>query len=60
MQAKRFEPAWIAGTSVGAVSSQSDYHLKELPMANMRSPSWHEELPRVLRRGPVRDKLECP
>ena len=38
MQAKRFEPAWIAGTSVGVVSSQSDYHLKELPMGEHAQP----------------------
>ena len=38
MQAKRFEPAWIADTSVGVVSFQSDYHLKELPMGEHAQP----------------------
>ena len=38
MQAKRFEPAWIADTSVGVVSFQSDYHSKELPMDEHAQP----------------------
>merc|ERR1719361_1165920 len=38
MQVKRFEPAWIAGTSVGEVLFQSDYHLKELSMGEYSQP----------------------
>merc|ERR1719512_421684 len=38
MQKKRFEPAWLAGTSVGEVLFQSDYHLKELSMGEYEQP----------------------
>eukprot|EP00420_Gonyaulax_spinifera_P008137 CAMPEP_0197944480 /NCGR_PEP_ID=MMETSP1439-20131203/125432_1 /TAXON_ID=66791 /ORGANISM="Gonyaulax spinifera, Strain CCMP409" /LENGTH=536 /DNA_ID=CAMNT_0043567735 /DNA_START=52 /DNA_END=1659 /DNA_ORIENTATION=- len=38
MQMKRFEPAWLAGTSVGEVLFQSDYHLKELSMGEYEQP----------------------
>jgi hypothetical protein len=37
-QAKRFEPAWLAGTSVGEVMFQADYHLKELSMGEHPQP----------------------
>merc|ERR1719195_2121261 len=37
-QQKRFEPAWLAGTSVGEVLFQSDYHLKELSMGEYEQP----------------------
>jgi len=37
-QVKRFEPEWLAGTSVGAVLFQSDYHLKELSMGEYDQP----------------------
>jgi len=38
MQAKRFVPEWIAGTSVGEVMFQADYHLKELSMGEHKQP----------------------
>jgi len=38
MQFKRFEPEWLAGTSVGEVMFQSDYHLKELSMGEYSQP----------------------
>mmetsp|Transcript_71854 Transcript_71854/g.166253 ORF Transcript_71854/g.166253 Transcript_71854/m.166253 type:complete len:997 (-) Transcript_71854:140-3130(-) len=38
MQEKRFEPAWLAGTSVGEVLFQADYHLKELSMGECEQP----------------------
>mmetsp|Transcript_9535 Transcript_9535/g.22485 ORF Transcript_9535/g.22485 Transcript_9535/m.22485 type:complete len:948 (-) Transcript_9535:75-2918(-) len=38
MQVKRFEPAWLAGTSVGEVLFQADYHLKELSMGEYEQP----------------------
>jgi len=38
MQAKRFEPAWLAGTSAGDVLFQADYHLKELSMGEQLQP----------------------
>jgi len=38
MQLKRFEPQWLAGTSVGEVLFQSDYHLKELSMGEGTQP----------------------
>jgi len=38
MQVKRFEPAWLAGTSAGEVLFQSDYHLKELSMGEYEQP----------------------
>jgi len=38
MQVKRFEPAWLAGTDVGEVLFQSDYHLKELSMGEYEQP----------------------
>jgi len=38
MQVKRFEPAWLAGTNVGEVLFQSDYHLKELSMGEYEQP----------------------
>jgi len=37
-QVKRFEPAWLAGTSVGEVLFQADYHLKELSMGEHAQP----------------------
>jgi len=37
-QAKRFEPAWLAGTSVGEVMFQADYFLKELSMGEYEQP----------------------
>jgi len=37
-QVKRFEPAWLAGTSVGEVMFQADYHLKELSMGEHEQP----------------------
>merc|ERR1719401_867629 len=38
MQGKRFEPAWLAGTSMGEVLFQADYHLKELSMGEHKQP----------------------
>lgn len=38
MQIKRFEPEWLAGTSVGEVLFQADYHLKELSMGEYAQP----------------------
>jgi len=38
MQAKRFVPEWLAGTSAGDVLFQSDYHLKELSMGEYDQP----------------------
>ncbi|CAK0896809.1 unnamed protein product [Prorocentrum cordatum] len=38
MQEKRFEPEWLAGTSVGEVMFQADYHLKELSMGEHEQP----------------------
>mmetsp|Transcript_139414 Transcript_139414/g.242666 ORF Transcript_139414/g.242666 Transcript_139414/m.242666 type:complete len:1003 (-) Transcript_139414:137-3145(-) len=38
MQKKVFEPEWLAGTSVGDVLFQSDYHLKELSMGEYEQP----------------------
>jgi len=38
MQVKRFEPKWLAGTSVGEVLFQADYHLKELSMGEYDQP----------------------
>merc|ERR1719352_357711 len=38
MQFKRFEPHWLAGTSVGEVLFQADYHLKELSMGEYEQP----------------------
>jgi len=38
MQVKHFEPEWLAGTSVGEVLFQSDYHLKELSMGEYDQP----------------------
>jgi len=38
MQEKRFEPAWLAGTAVGEVLFQADYHLKELSMGEAVQP----------------------
>jgi len=38
MQEKRFEPAWLAGTSVGDVLFQADYRLKELSMGESQQP----------------------
>lgn len=38
MQEKRFEPEWLAGTSVGEVMFQADYHLKELSMGACEQP----------------------
>jgi len=38
LQRKRFEPPWLAGTSVGDVMFQADYHLKELSMGESEQP----------------------
>jgi len=38
MQQKRFSPSWLAGTSVGDVLFQADYHLKELSMGEHVQP----------------------
>lgn len=38
MQEKCFEPAWLAGTSVGEILFQADYHLKELSMGVYEQP----------------------
>merc|ERR1719352_1292620 len=38
MQEKVFVPDWLAGTSVGEVLFQSDYHLKELSMGEHEQP----------------------
>jgi len=38
MQAKRFEPAWLAGTSAGEVLFQADIYLKELSMGEHPQP----------------------
>lgn len=38
IQIKRFEPEWLAGTSVGEVMFQADYHLKELSMGECDQP----------------------
>mmetsp|Transcript_139278 Transcript_139278/g.445255 ORF Transcript_139278/g.445255 Transcript_139278/m.445255 type:complete len:1059 (-) Transcript_139278:66-3242(-) len=37
-QVKRFEPSWLAGTSLGEVMFQADYHLKELSMGACEQP----------------------
>jgi len=37
-QVKRFEPEWLAGTSVGEVLFQADYLLKELSMGEHEQP----------------------
>mmetsp|Transcript_2490 Transcript_2490/g.5448 ORF Transcript_2490/g.5448 Transcript_2490/m.5448 type:complete len:528 (+) Transcript_2490:80-1663(+) len=38
LQRKRFEPAWLATTSVGELLFQADYHLKELTMGEAKQP----------------------
>merc|ERR1719333_1580265 len=38
MQEKKFVPEWLAGTSVGEVLFQADYHLKELSMGEHEQP----------------------
>jgi len=38
MHIKRFEPDWLAGTSVGEVMFQADYHLKELSFGEYEQP----------------------
>lgn len=38
MQCKRFEPEWLAGTSLGEVMFQADYHLKELSFGEYNQP----------------------
>merc|ERR1719506_2227239 len=38
MQKKVFVPEWLAGTSVGEVLFQADYHLKELSMGEYEQP----------------------
>uniref|UniRef100_A0A7S4T227 Uncharacterized protein n=1 Tax=Alexandrium monilatum TaxID=311494 RepID=A0A7S4T227_9DINO len=38
MQAKRFEPTWLMGTSAGEVMFQADYYLKELSMGQFKQP----------------------
>lgn len=38
MQEKVFHPEWLAGTSVGEVLFQADYHLKELSMGEYNQP----------------------
>lgn len=55
LQVKRYEPAWLAGTSVGDVMFQADYFLKELalgeytqPIAGMKSVfDWSELLDKL-------------
>merc|ERR1719221_2008735 len=37
-QVKRFEPQWLAGTSVGEVMFQADVYLKELSMGEYTQP----------------------
>merc|ERR1719327_1017050 len=37
-QIKRFEPEWLAGTSVGEVLFQADFYLKELSMGECDQP----------------------
>ncbi|CAJ1388163.1 unnamed protein product [Effrenium voratum] len=37
-QMKRYEPAWLAGTSVGDVMFQADYFLKELALGEYTMP----------------------
>lgn len=37
-QVKRFEPEWLAGTSIGEIMFQADYHLKELSMGEHSQP----------------------
>jgi hypothetical protein len=38
MQKKAFKPEWLAGTSVGEILFQADYHLKELSMGEYEQP----------------------
>ena len=38
MQRKVYEPEWLAGTSVGELMFQADYHLKELSMGEYDQP----------------------
>jgi len=38
LQRKRFEPSWLAGTSMGEVMFQADYHLKALSMGEYEQP----------------------
>jgi len=38
MQVKNFQPEWLAGTRVGEVLFQADYHLKELSMGEYAQP----------------------
>eukprot|EP00972_Heterocapsa_arctica_P103099 15193681-Heterocapsa_arctica.AAC.1 len=38
MQKKVYEPEWLAGTSVGELMFQADYHLKELSMGEYDQP----------------------
>jgi len=38
MQKKAFKPEWLAGTSVGEILFQADYHLKELSMGEYVQP----------------------
>jgi len=38
MQRKRYEPAWLHDTSVGALLFQADYYLKELSMGECPQP----------------------
>jgi len=38
MQMKRWEPEWLAGTSLGEVLFQADYHLKELSFGEYDQP----------------------
>mmetsp|Transcript_47162 Transcript_47162/g.74540 ORF Transcript_47162/g.74540 Transcript_47162/m.74540 type:complete len:1086 (-) Transcript_47162:73-3330(-) len=38
MQTKVFEPWWLAGTAVGEVLFQADYHLKELALGEHEQP----------------------
>jgi len=38
MQVKNFKPTWLAGTSLGEVLFQADYHLKELSMGEHEQP----------------------
>ncbi|CAJ1381273.1 unnamed protein product [Effrenium voratum] len=38
MQTKRYEPEWLAGTSVGDIMFQADYFLKELALGEYTMP----------------------
>mmetsp|Transcript_43227 Transcript_43227/g.101683 ORF Transcript_43227/g.101683 Transcript_43227/m.101683 type:complete len:1159 (-) Transcript_43227:223-3699(-) len=38
LQVKRYGPEWLAGTSIGEIMFQADYHLKELSMGEHVQP----------------------